>query len=129
MGGEIPEVELFLPGGGGTVHHWRHGCVPPTTFTSSLPWPSTAGEEEEESQQVNVGGGQLSNVVNTGQADRERQRLSVNLRVPVETEGDGQPEDGSQAEDHGGGQTVQQDQLQSPGSACKPRVPANIIGS
>ena len=49
---------------------------------------------------MNVCGGQFSHVVNTGQADGERQWLRVNLRVPVETERDGQPEDGSQAEDH-----------------------------
>ena len=73
MGGEIPEVELFLPDVGGTVHDWRHWCVPASTPTTNLTsWDSTAGEEEEESQEVDVGGGQLPHVVNTGQADGER---------------------------------------------------------
>ena len=128
VGGEVPEVELFLPVVGGTVHDRRDRCVPPSTSTStSVPcWSSSAGEKEEQGQQVNVGGGQFSHVVDSGQTDGERQRLGVNLRVPVETERDGESEDGSQAEDYGGGQTVQQDQLQSPGAACEPGIPDNI---
>ena len=66
---------------------------------------------------MDVCGCQLSNVVNTGQTDRERQRLRGELRVPVETERDGQSEEAAQAENHGAGQAVEQDQLQSPGTA------------
>ena len=57
VGGQVPEVELFLPGGGGTVHDRRDRRVPaPSTSILSPKAPASAGEEEEESQQVNVCG-------------------------------------------------------------------------
>ena len=90
-------MELFLPSCGGAVHHRRHRSVP-----TSVPscHPRAAGEEEEETEHVDICGCELSKVVNTSEADREGQGLSVNLRVPMETERDGESEDGPQAEDH-----------------------------
>ena len=118
-------MELFLPSCGGAVHHRRHRSVP-----TSVPscHPRAAGEEEEETEHVDICGCELSKVVNTGEADREGQRLGVNLRVPMETQRDGKSEDASETEHHGGGEAVDEDQLESPRTASTARIPGNVEG-
>ena len=48
---------------------------------------------------MDICGCELSNEVNTGEADIEGQGLGVDLRVPMKAERDGESEDGAQAEE------------------------------
>ena len=72
---------------------------------------------------MDVGGCELSKEVDTGEADRERQGLSVNLRVPMETERDGKSEDGPKAENQRESEAVEEDQFEPPGTSRGARVP------
>ena len=112
-------MELLLSSRG-TVHHRRHRSVPSSVPSSR---PGGAREKEEETEHVDVGGCELSQEVDTGEADRERQGLSVNLRVPMETERDGESEDGPEAENQRETETVEEDQFEPPGTSRGARVP------
>ena len=121
-GGQVPQVELLLPGRG-AVHHGRHGRVPRVPGHVA---PRHAGQRHQQRDHVQVGGGELAQVEDAGAGHGEGEGLGVDrVRVPVEAEGDGQPEHAAQAGEARHQEAVQQHHLQPPRAPALAWVPAH----